>query len=60
MDENDFEGSAVLEKLAGIGAVDAFYEAVDSDDFAKARALMKKAGVDDETAALVLRQMADG
>ena len=37
MDENDFEGTLVLEKLAEIDKVDAFYEAIDSDDFAKAK-----------------------
>lgn len=59
MDENDFEGTLVLEKLAEIGAVDAFYEAVDADNFGKARSLMKKAGIDAETAALVLKKMAE-
>ena len=29
--EKDFEGTEVLEKLAEIGKVDAFFEAVDSD-----------------------------
>ncbi len=62
MDENDFEGTLVLEKLAQIGKVDAFFEAVDSDDFGRAKALMKRAAVDSETIAIVLKQMgaADG
>ena len=60
MDENDFEGTLVLEKLAGIGKIDAFFEAIDSDDFSRAKLLMKKAGVDPETIAEVLKQMADG
>lgn len=59
MDESDFEGSIVLEKLAEIGKVDAFFAAVDSDDFSKAQALMKRAGVDAETIAIVLQKMAD-
>ncbi len=60
MDENDFEGTLVLEKLAGIGKIDAFFEAIDSDDFSRAKLLMKKARVDPETIAEVLKQMADG
>ena len=59
MDEKDFEGTLVLEKLASIGQVDAFFEAVDADDFKRARALMKRAGVDLETIAIVLEKMAD-
>jgi hypothetical protein len=60
MDEEDFEGTLVLEKLAEIGKVDDFFEAIDADDFMKAKALMKRAKVDAETIALVLRKMADG
>lgn len=62
MDEQDFEGTLVLEKLAEIGKVDAFFEAIDADDFARAKALMKRANVDPETIATVLRKMgeADG
>jgi len=33
MDESDFEGTLVLEKLAGINQVEAFFDAIDSDDF---------------------------
>ena len=57
MDEEDFEGTLVLEKLAEINKVDEFFEAVDSDDFSKARALMRRANVDSETIALVLQKM---
>jgi len=62
MDENDFEGTRVLEKLAEIGKVDSFFEAVDSDDFAKAKSLMSKAGIDAQAIQIVLRKMsaADG
>ncbi|WP_413559555.1 hypothetical protein [Bdellovibrio sp. HCB209] len=62
MDEKDFEGTEVLEKLAEINKVDAFFEAIDSDDLGKAKSLMKKAGVDFETIQVVLRKMeeADG
>ncbi len=59
MDEQDFEGTLVLEKLALIDKVDAFFDAVDSDDFQKAALLMRKAHVDSETIAIVLKMMAD-
>ncbi|WP_415064368.1 hypothetical protein [Bdellovibrio sp.] len=62
MEESDFEGTLVLEKLAEIGKVDAFFEAIDSDDFDRAKSLMKQAKVDSETMAIVLKKMmeADG
>ena len=62
MSESDFEGTLVLEKLAEINKLDAFMEAIDSDDFAKATSLMKRANVDSETIAMVIKKMqqADG
>lgn len=60
MNENDFEGTLVLEKLAEINKVDDFFAAVDADDFEKARALMKLARVDMETIAWVIEQMTQG
>ena len=59
MDESDFEGTLVLEKLAEIGKLDNFFAAIDADDFAKAKALMKKANIDSETISIVLKKMAD-
>ena len=59
LDEEDFEGTLVLEKLAEIGKVEAFFEAIDSDDFDKAKSLMKKANLDSETIAMVMKKMAD-
>lgn len=59
MDEQDFEGTLVLEKLAEIGKVDEFFEAIDSDDFSKAKALMKRAQIDFETIEIVLKKMGD-
>ena len=59
MDKHDFEGTLVLEKLAEVGEVEAFFDAVDSDDFEKARRLMRKAGIDAETIQIVLKTMAD-
>ena len=57
MIEQTFEGTLVLEKLAQIGKVDEFYEAIDSDDFQKAKSLMKIARIDLETIEIVLKKM---
>ncbi len=59
MDDSDFEGTLVLEKLAEIGKVEDFFDAIDSDDFAGARSLMKRANVPPEDIAIVLQKMAD-
>ena len=62
MNDDDFEGSLVLEKLALAGQRDAFFDAIDADDFGLARELMEGAGIDDDTIETVLRKMrqADG
>ena len=62
MDESDFEGTLVLEKLAEINKLDSFFEAIDADNFNRAKALMKQAGVDSENLVMVLKKMqaADG
>ena len=62
MDEKDFEGTLVLERLAEIDRVDEFFEAIDADDVAHAVALMRKASVDEPTIAIVVKKMraADG
>ena len=57
MDENDLEGTLVLEKLAEINKVDEFFEAIDSDNIGKAISLMKKAQVDADTITQVLKQI---
>ncbi len=57
MIENPLDGSMVLETLAERGQLEEFYEAVDSDNFAQARALLKEADVDEETIAWVLSEM---
>ena len=59
MDENDFEGTLVLEQLATIGRVDDFFDAIDSDDVERATRLMKKAKIDALTIAMVIRKMQD-
>ena len=58
MDEKDFEGTLVLERLAEIGKVDDFFDAIDSDDFDRAKMLMKWAQVDHETIQIVMKKMA--
>ena len=57
MDESDFEGTLVLERLAEIGALEDFFDAIDSDDVSRATALMKKAKLDGATIATVVRKM---
>lgn len=59
MDEDDFEGTLVLEHLAVVGLLDAFSEAVDSDDFEAATRLMQRANIDEQTIAIVLAKMRD-
>jgi hypothetical protein len=60
MDESDFEGSLVLERLAEIGQVEDFFDAIDADDAQRAASLMKQAKIDPSTIAIVLQKMADG
>ena len=60
MDGIDFEGTAVLEKLAEVHAVDDFLDAVDSDNFALAAQIMRSADLDSRTIAIVLQKMRNG
>lgn len=62
MEENDFEGTLVLEKLAAIGRLDDFFEAIDADDVPRAVSLMRKAEIDPRTIAVVVKKIeaADG
>ncbi len=57
MDELDFEGTLILERLSEINKLDAFYEAIDSDDFSKVASLMRLAKIDSETISMVLKKM---
>lgn len=59
MSEEDFEGSIVLEKMAEVGKIDAFFDAIDADDFGKVKALMKRANIDAETIAIILKKMSE-
>jgi hypothetical protein len=60
MNESDFEGTLVLERLAEIGGVEDFFDAIDSDDVPRAASLMKKARIDASTIAIVVKKMAGG
>ena len=62
MEEGEFEGTIVLERLAAIDRLDDFFEAIDADDVARAVALMREADVDARTIAIVVEKMeaADG
>jgi len=62
MDDADFEGTLVLERLAEIDKLDDFFEAIDSDDVERATRLMKQAHLDAPTIAVVVHKMraADG
>lgn len=57
MDDSDFEGTLVLEKLAEIGKDQEFFDAIDADDFKKAKSLMLAASIDSESISIVLKKM---
>lgn len=59
MNEDDFEGTLVLEQLAEVGLVDDFFDAIDSDDIERAIFLMKKARIDASMIATVIEQIED-
>ncbi|MEA9355343.1 hypothetical protein SHI21_03985 [Bacteriovorax sp. PP10] len=59
MNEDDFEGTLVLEKLAEIDLVDDFFDAIDSDDIERVISLLKEARVDSSTITIVVKQIED-
>ena len=59
MNESDFEGTLVLEKLARIDKLEEFFAAVDAENFDTAKALLLNANIDAKTIAIVLKKMAD-
>lgn len=59
MDEEDFEGSHILERLASLNLVDEFFHAIDSDNFKEVENMLEHAGIDDDSIAKVLKQMTD-
>ncbi len=60
MNESDFEGTLVLEKLTEMGALDDFYQAVDSDDLTKVITLLVEANFDEETIQVVVNKIIEG
>jgi hypothetical protein len=60
MDDKAFEGTLVLEQLAAVGKVEEFFEAIDSDDVARAAAVMRRAGIDERTIATVVAKIEEG
>lgn len=58
MDDGDFEGTLVLERIAEIDKIDEFFEAIDADDFKRAAYLMRCANLDEKTVLIVLAKMA--
>ncbi len=60
MDQEDFDGTVVLERLAESGSLDDFWDAVDADEIDAAKALMSAAGVDHDTIGIVAKKMRDG
>lgn len=59
MDDSSFEGTLVLEKLAAVGKVDEFFEAIDSDNFTQAKNLMRAVKIDPATIKMVLQKIAE-
>lgn len=59
MDQDDFEGTLVLEKMAEIGKLDQFFEAIDNDDFQQVIRMMKRARIDSKTISMLVQKMKD-
>ena len=57
MSKDDFEGTEILEKLAAVGELDAFLEAVDSDDLGEVIMLLNKVKIDPATIQTVIKMM---
>lgn len=57
MNEINFEGTLVLEKMAEINKLDEFMEAIDNDDFERIASIMRKAGFDHRVINNVLKQI---
>lgn len=54
MNIEHFEGSLILEELASRGRLEAFYEAIDSDNLGKIISLLREVDIDEETIKIVL------
>jgi hypothetical protein len=60
MESTEFDGTLVLEKLAEIDKLEDFFAAIDSDDVARAKVLLRRANVDATTIAIVVKKMEEG
>ena len=59
VDENDFEGTLVLERIAEVELLDEFFAAIDADNFEEAKTIMRSADIDESTITRVLQKMRD-
>ena len=55
----EFDGTLVLEKLAELGFLDEFWQAIDTDNFDLAKEIMVTANLDANTIKTVLQNMAE-
>jgi len=60
MNNDDAEGTLFLEKLASLGLVDEFFEAVDADDFGKIASLLRDADIDEDTIQDLIKMIEEG
>lgn len=58
-DNDDFDGSLILEKLAEAGRLDDFYESIDEDDFKRARKILRETGFPIEMIHRVIQEIQD-
>jgi hypothetical protein len=60
MNEDDFEGSLILEKLAELGLLEEFYSAVDADSINEVAELLREAEIDEDTIQEVMTKIQEG
>lgn len=56
MNEDDFEGTIILESLAAVGLLDDFFDAIDSDDLERAILIMRRARIDTSSISAVIKK----
>ncbi|MFN8846508.1 MAG: hypothetical protein ACK5W9_06620 [Bdellovibrionales bacterium] len=59
MIKKQFEGTLILEKLTEINKLEAFYDAIDSDDFSLVKNLMIRARIDSEVIQAIMEEIID-
>ncbi len=60
MEDENFEGSLVLEKLASFNLLNKFYNAVDNDDIELVKKLLKHAQIDRDEIKIVIEKIVNG